>query len=124
MHAPTVASQGLRSASVSGCPPRIFAMFAAGCRASASVKGQPSLPASSEPTVDLPLPDTPATTTIMAASLLGPRAGPQCRTLAAAPRGGQLPLLGSGWPRDGGGAVPAVSNQEMGCECAAPCPWP
>src|ERR1700722_1532221 len=99
-------------------------MFATECRASASVKGQPSLPASREPTVDLPLADTPATTTIMAASLPGPSAGPQGRPSAAAPRGGQLPLLGSGWPRDGGGPVPAVSNQEMGCECAAPCPWP
>src|ERR1700691_1658221 len=91
-------------------------MFAAGCRASASVKGQPSLPASSEPTVDLPLPDTPATTTIMTVSLSGP--GPPA--LAVAPRGDYLPLLMSGGPRDGGGAVPAVSNLGDGMRVRRP----
>src|SRR6266545_7661003 len=99
-------------------------MFAAGCSASASVKGQSILPASREPTVDLPLPDTPATTTIMAVSLPAPRRACPPWAFAGAPRGGHRSLLVSGGPRDGGGAVPAVSDQEMGCECAAPCPLP
>src|SRR5260221_13582079 len=44
-------------------------MFADGCSRSASMNGQPSRPARRAPTVDLPLPDTPATITIIAPRL-------------------------------------------------------
>src|SRR5436190_6110313 len=57
-------SQGQRSSSVSGTPACIFSTFAAGWNSSASAKRQPRRPASSAPTVDLPLPDAPATITI------------------------------------------------------------
>src|SRR5260221_5225826 len=51
-------------------------MFADGCSRSASMNGQPSRPARRAPTVDLPLPDTPATITIIAPRLR-PVSGPQ-----------------------------------------------
>src|SRR5579872_7333662 len=63
---PITCSHGQRSASVSGIPARILATFAAGWNASASANCQPRRPASSAPTVVLPLPDTPATMRIMA----------------------------------------------------------
>src|SRR5215468_9968092 len=73
IHAPTALSQGRRSPSVSGWPAFIFAMLAAECRSSPSSNSQPSSEASREPIVDLPLPATPATTTIgsLLASELG-----------------------------------------------------
>ena len=66
MLAPIARSHGILSSSVSGSPRAILAMFASGCSRSPSVNGQPSRPASSAPTVDLPLPETPATITITA----------------------------------------------------------
>src|ERR1700684_4502900 len=62
-------SHGQRSSSVSGTPPRIFSMFAAGWNSPASANRQPSRAASIAPTVVLPLPDTPATMRII---------GPEC----------------------------------------------
>jgi hypothetical protein len=59
-------SQGSRSASVSGIPASIIAMLDAGCIESPSANAQPSWSASSQPTVDFPLPETPATIMIMA----------------------------------------------------------
>lgn len=67
----TRSSHGHRSSSSSsGCPAAIFALFASGCRSSASTKSRPSANAKSRPsanamsrpTVDLPQPDTPMTT--------------------------------------------------------------
>src|ERR1700733_82454 len=58
-------SHGWRSASVSGIPAAILAMFAAGWNASASANGHPRRAASASPTVVLPLPDTPATIRII-----------------------------------------------------------
>src|SRR5215468_1801581 len=78
IHAPTALSQGRRSPSVSGWPAFIFAMLAAECRSSPSSNSQPSSEASREPIVDLPLPATPATTTIIELeppSLVGQPAG-------------------------------------------------
>src|SRR5579859_6208514 len=65
-------SQGQRSSSASGTPAAILATFAAGWKSSASANRQPSRPASSAPTVVLPLPDTPATITITGRSLGDP----------------------------------------------------
>src|SRR6185312_13724181 len=62
----------------SGWPAFILAMLAAECRSSPSSNSQPSCPASREPIVDLPLPATPATTTIIEPeppSLVGQSAG-------------------------------------------------
>ena len=57
---------------MSGIPARILATFAAGWNASASANRHPRRPASSAPTVVLPLPDTPATIRIISlASLEG-----------------------------------------------------
>src|SRR6516165_8893106 len=62
-HSPTLSSQGWRSSSLSGSPAVILAMLACGCRVSASTKGTRSRCASAAPTVDLPDPETPITTT-------------------------------------------------------------
>ncbi|SLJ82223.1 Uncharacterised protein [Mycobacteroides abscessus subsp. abscessus] len=56
-------SHGLRSASVNGIPARIRSMFAAGWKSSPSAKGTPSAAARRVPTVVLPDPVTPITTT-------------------------------------------------------------
>jgi hypothetical protein len=69
-------SHGHRSASVSGCPSRIFSMFASGWNVSASANVQCSRPASKAPTVLLPLPDGPAMIKI---------------TLTESSRGGSVP---------------------------------
>jgi hypothetical protein len=58
---PTARSHGWRSSSVSAMPARILAMLGSGWKVSASAKRQCSRPASSAPTVVLPLPATPAT---------------------------------------------------------------
>src|SRR5262245_41635304 len=58
--------QGQRSSSVRGIPLAILATLAFGCRSSASTKVQPSSCASTRPTVVLPQPDTPISTTIIA----------------------------------------------------------
>src|SRR5215467_5084656 len=58
-------NQGQRSASVSGTPARIFSMLERGWKSSPSAKRQCRFPASKAPTVVLPLPDTPATMSIM-----------------------------------------------------------
>src|ERR1700689_4417908 len=72
IQAVTARSHGRRSASVSGIPACILAMFAAGWNVSASANRHPRRPASSAPTVVLPLPDTPATIRIISmASLEG-----------------------------------------------------
>src|SRR5271165_4997821 len=68
IQAPIAPSQGHRSPSVSGIPAAILATLAAGWKESPSAKAQPSRAASSAPIVDFPLPDTPATTTIIAGS--------------------------------------------------------
>src|SRR5205823_14802793 len=81
IHAATAPSQGRRSSSVSGWPAFILAMLAAGCRSSPSSNSQPSSPANREPIVVLPLPATPATTTIIEPeppSLVGQPAGLSC----------------------------------------------
>ena len=65
IQAPMTRSHGFRSSSVSGIPARILATFAAEWKASASAKRHPSRPATSAPTVVLPLPDTPATIRII-----------------------------------------------------------
>src|SRR5580765_4127913 len=78
IHPATALSQGRRSSSVSGWPAFILAMLAAACRSSPSSNSQPSSRASREPIVDLPLPATPATTTIIEPeplSLVGQPAG-------------------------------------------------
>src|SRR6202035_5833159 len=54
-------SHGSRSASVSGMPACILATIASGWKVSASANRQRRRPASSAPTVVLPLPATPAT---------------------------------------------------------------
>jgi hypothetical protein len=59
----TTSSHGIRSESSSGRPAAIFALFAAGCRSSASTKDRPSRSATAEPVADLPAPDTPVTMT-------------------------------------------------------------
>ena len=66
-------SHGALSLSVSGMPARIFATLAAEWKPSASANRQPSRVASCVPTVVLPLPATPATITITARILSGPR---------------------------------------------------
>ncbi len=115
-------SQGRRSSSVSGRPARILAMFAAGWNASASAKRQPRRPASMLPTVVLPLPDTPATITIIAASLVsrGPAgyetSQPTTTSPASCRRTEMTPvLLGSGnetmaWP-----LVPSTVTELVTC---------
>src|SRR6266487_5324800 len=78
IHAATAPSQGRRSSSVSAWPAFILAMLAAECRSSPSSNSQPSSQASREPIVDLPLPATPATITIIEPeppSLVGQPAG-------------------------------------------------
>jgi hypothetical protein len=66
-------SHGHRSSSVSGVPAVIFATFAAGWKESPSANGQPARFATRLPTVVLPLPDTPATITIIAGEHIGRR---------------------------------------------------
>src|ERR1700682_1318094 len=61
--APIASSHGQRSSSVSGVPADILATLAAGWNSSAARKATPRCLASAAPTVDLPLPLTPMTTT-------------------------------------------------------------
>ena len=62
-HSPVISSHGQRSSSSSASPRDIFSTLARGCRSSASSYGNTSRLASASPTVDLPDPDTPITTT-------------------------------------------------------------
>ncbi len=61
--AATACSQSLRSASVSGVPAAISAMLRGECRSSPSMNGSAQRPRSAAPTVLLPQPLTPITTT-------------------------------------------------------------
>ena len=60
------ASQGARSASVSGVPPAIFSTLARGWKPSASSKGSPSRSATRRPTSVFPQPATPMNTCVIA----------------------------------------------------------
>ena len=62
IQAAMASSQGPRSSSVNGVPPRILATLAGGWKSSPSSYSQPSRPASSAAIVVLPDPDTPITT--------------------------------------------------------------
>ena len=64
IQAATRSSHGKRSASVSGIPACILAMFDSGWSKSPSSNGQPSRAESSSAIVDFPDPDTPMTTRI------------------------------------------------------------
>src|SRR4029079_4313127 len=72
-HAPVSARTGQRSSSVSGSPRAIFATFDAGWSESASRNASPSRSASTAPTVDLPDPETPITTTGWPGELMSAR---------------------------------------------------
>jgi hypothetical protein len=70
IQAAIASSHGPRSSSVSAMPACILSMLASGWNQSASANSQCSRAASNAPTVDLPLPETPITTSTQGKALI------------------------------------------------------